>query len=145
MSHHPVETRLREVVENCSVQVQQKIAASQHTLFKSSRFFVSPCTCSQSRTGTANYLLWESLKSRLYYENKISSAKYVQNCKTIAANLKLTLLKMRHNGKSVTFLTMNNEIYKLRCKIRSYTILCSDNHVTQWSNKWRTEKRKCSS
>ena len=44
MSHHPVETRLREVVENCSVQVQQKIAASQHTHFKSSRFFVSPCT-----------------------------------------------------------------------------------------------------
>jgi len=31
MSHHPVETRLREVVENCSMRVQQKIAASQHT------------------------------------------------------------------------------------------------------------------
>ena len=43
MSHRPVETRLREVVENCSVQVQQKIAASQHKHFKSSRFFVSPC------------------------------------------------------------------------------------------------------
>ena len=41
MSHHPVETRLREVVENCSMQVQQKIAASQHTPFKSSRF----CLC----------------------------------------------------------------------------------------------------
>ena len=38
MSHHPVETRLREVVENCLMQVQQKIAASQHTHFKSSRF-----------------------------------------------------------------------------------------------------------
>ena len=44
MSHHPVETSLREVMENCSVQVQQKISASQHKHFKSSRFFVSPCT-----------------------------------------------------------------------------------------------------
>ena len=39
MSHLPVENRLREVVESCSVQVQQKIAASQHRHFKSSRFF----------------------------------------------------------------------------------------------------------
>jgi len=31
MSHHPVEIRLREVVENCSMQVQQKIVASEHT------------------------------------------------------------------------------------------------------------------
>ena len=45
MSHHPVETRLGEVVENCSVQVQQKIAASQHTHFKFPFFCVTLHNC----------------------------------------------------------------------------------------------------
>ena len=93
MSPHPVETRLREVVENCSVQVQLKIAASQCTHFKSSCFFVSPCINIGS-FAFCWFVLFYYMTMRCAKKHKI----FISVC-TRRQDEKVSVIRHQKNGK----------------------------------------------